>query len=225
MRGEMLGASKNDELMRTNLPQFVEADGFIMMIDPEILEGFYKRMPEDHLNRDYNALSLALTDMRRTINDCITSVIGAIKKPNVIALTKMDLLRRYRDMIGLSLSDCVIAPRFSPVKDTNLYRNYYLPMSRSTRQCVERLSDSFSYYLSTVFERVPYYVSISALGDKVEVSGDKVDNPRNIAPIRIEEPIIHLLMDLNFLPPFNRDLFYQFPEECMKVWKERYAEP
>ena len=225
MRGEMLGASKNDELMRTNLPQFVEADGFIMMIDPEILEGFYKRMPEDHLNRDYNALSLALTDMCHTINDCITSVIGAIKKPNVIALTKMDLLRRYRDMIGLSLSDCVIAPRFSPVKDTNLYRNYYLPMSRSTRQCVERLSDSFSYYLSTVFERVPYYVSISALGDKVEVSGDKVDNPMNIAPIRIEEPIIHLLMDLNFLPPFNRDLFYQFPEECMKVWKERYAEP
>lgn len=225
MRGEMLGAGKNEELMQTNLPQFVEADGFIMMVDPEILEGFYKRLPQDHLNRGYNELSLALSDMRRTINDCITSVIGAIQKPSVIALTKMDLLRRYRDMIGLSLSNCVIAPNFGPAGNTNLYRNYYLPMSRSTRQCVEMLSDSFSYYLSTVFERTPFYVSISALGDKVAVNGKTVDNPRNIAPVRIEDPILHLLMDLNFLPPFYRDLFYQFPEECMKVWKQRFAEP
>ena len=39
MRGEMFNGERNEDLSNINVPQFKESDGFIMMVDPETLEG------------------------------------------------------------------------------------------------------------------------------------------------------------------------------------------
>ena len=70
----------------------------------------------------------------------------------------------------------------------------------------------------------PYYISVSALGAAVKVSGDNLDNFRLIHPIRVEEPLLYLLMRLNFVPPFFRGEFYDAPQRVVNEWGRNFAE-
>ena len=224
MRGEMLHGDHDDDLMDFNLPQFKEANGFIMMVDPETLEGVYNHLPEQYFGgRSIEQLDETLGSMRQTIINCITAEMGCIEKPSVVALAKQDILCRNYQQLGIPLNQTVIAPNFRPVKGTNLKASYYEPMSKSTRACISHLSGSFTSFLETTFKE-PYFVSLSALGSFVNISGNKLDNVAKIRPVRVEEPILKLLMDFNFLPKFCSDEYYADPQGVMNEWGKTFAE-
>ena len=90
MRGEMFNGERNEDLSNINVPQFKESDGFIMMVDPETLEGVYNRLPEQYMNRDIDQLEEAISGMKTSILDCVTGDMGQIQRPSVVALTKTD---------------------------------------------------------------------------------------------------------------------------------------
>ena len=224
MRGEMLHGDHDDDLMDFNLPQFKEANGFIMMVDPETLEGVYNHLPEQYFGgRSIEQLDETLGSMRQTIINCITAEMGCIEKPSVVALAKQDILCRNYQQLGILLNQPVIAPNFRPVKGTNLKASYYEPMSKSTRSCISYLSGSFTSFLETTFKE-PYFVSLSALGSFVNISGNKLDNVAKIRPVRVEEPILKLLMDFNFLPKFCSDEYYADQQGVMNEWGKDFAE-
>ena len=86
MRGEMFNGERNEDLSNINVPQFKESDGFIMMVDPETLEGVYNRLPEQYMNRDIDQLEEAISGMKTSILDCVTGDMGQIQRPSVVAL-------------------------------------------------------------------------------------------------------------------------------------------
>lgn len=220
----MLHGDHDDDLMDFNLPQFKEANGFIMMVDPETLEGVYNHLPEQYFGgRSIEQLDETLGSMRQTIINCITAEMGCIEKPSVVALAKQDILCRNYQQLGIPLNQPVIAPNFRPVKGTNLKASYYEPMSKSTRSCISYLSGSFTSFLETTFKE-PYFVSLSALGSFVNISGNKLDNVAKIRPVRVEEPILKLLMDFNFLPKFCSDEYYADQQGVMNEWGKDFAE-
>jgi len=96
-------------------------------------------------------------------------------------------------------------------------------MNQSTRACIQYLSRGLSNFLDQTFFS-PYYISVSALGAAVKVSGDNLDNFRLIHPIRVEEPLLYLLMRLNFVPPFFRGEFYDAPQRVVNEWGRNFAE-
>lgn len=224
MRGEMLQGERNDDLTDYNVPQFKEASGFIMMVDPETLEGVYNRLPEQYFGgRKIEQLDLTIGSMKEAIMECITAQMGKIRRPSVVALAKEDILLKNYAQLGIPLSQPVIAPNFKPVPNTFLGKTYYEPMNRSTRECIRYLSGSFTTFLDNTFTN-PYFVSISALGSLVQIAGNKIDNFEKIRPVRVEEPLLRLLMDFNFIPPFYREEYYEEPEAVMKTWGKVYAE-
>lgn len=224
MRGEMLQGDHDEDLKDSNLPQFKEANGFIMMVDPETLEGVYNRLPEQYFGgRSIQQLDEILGSMKQTIIDCITADMGRIEKPSVVALAKQDILCRNYQQLGIPIEQPVIAPKFGPVRGTNLKKYYYDPMSQSTRNCISYLSGSFTSFLETTFKE-PYFVSLSALGNIVNIRGNRLDNVAKVHPLRVEEPIIKLLMDFEFLPKFCSDEYYEAPQKVMNEWGRIYAE-
>ena len=96
-------------------------------------------------------------------------------------------------------------------------------MNRSTRECIRYLSGSFTAFLDNTFTN-PYFVSISALGSLVQIAGNKIDNFEKIQPVRVEEPLLKLLMDFNFIPPFYREEYYNDPVAVMETWGKIFAE-
>ena len=72
------------------------------------------------------------------------------------------------------------------IPDSNLEDTYFNPMNQSTRACIQYLSRGLSNFLDQTFFS-PYYISVSALGAAVKVSGDNLDNFRLIHPIRVED--------------------------------------
>lgn len=223
MRGEMFNGERNEDLSNINVPQFKESDGFIMMVDPETLEGVYNRLPEQYMNRDIDQLEEAISGMKTSILDCVTGDMGQIQRPSVVALTKTDLLYKNYQQLGIPLNQPVIAPRFQMIPDSNLEDTYFNPMNQSTRACIQYLSRGLSNFLDQTFFS-PYYISVSALGAAVKVSGDNLDNFRLIHPIRVEEPLLYLLMRLNFVPPFFRGEFYDAPQRVVNEWGRNFAE-
>ena len=223
MRGEMFNGEHNEDLSNINVPQFKESDGFIMMVDPETLEGVYNRLPEQYMNRDINQLEEAISAMKTSILDCVTGDIGQIQKPSVVALTKTDLLYKNHQQLGIPLNQPVIAPAFRVSPNSNLAATYFDPMSQSTRECIQYLSRGLSNFLEQTFF-MPYYISVSALGAGVKVSGDNLDNYQLIHPIRVDEPLIYLLMKLNFVPSFYRGEFFEVPQRVVNEWGENFAE-
>lgn len=224
MRGEMLSGDHNDDLADFNLPQFKEANGFIMLVDPETLEGVYNRLPEQYFGgRKIEQLYRTIDSMKEAIMECITAEMGKINKPSVVALAKQDILLKNCGALAIELSEPAITPNFRPVLGTDLEETYYEPMNRSTRRCIGKLSGSFTTFLDSTFEK-PYYISISALGSKVQIAGNKIDNFEKIQPLRVEEPLLKLLMDFNFIPPFCRNEYYINPRGAMEIWGEKYAE-
>ena len=224
MRGEMLQGDHNDELEDNTVPQFRKADGFIMMVDPETLEGVYTRLPEQNFgDRKVFQLQQILSSMKEVISDYITSDMGTITKPSVVALTKQDILLKNNASLGIPLQQPVIAPQFRMQPGANLWESYFEPMNHSTQGCIQYLSGSFTNFLNNTFQN-PYFVSVSALGSSVQIQGNKIDNYAKINPVRVEEPLIHLLMDMNFIPPFYMDEFYRDPQAVMEIWGENFAE-
>ncbi|MDO4649088.1 MAG: hypothetical protein Q4B26_10600 [Eubacteriales bacterium] len=224
MRGEMLSVQQEDKLMDNNVPQFKEADGFIMMVDPETLEGVYNRLPEQYFGgRNAEGLRRSLSSMREAIMDCITAQIGCINKPSVVALAKQDILRRNYAQLGIPMNQPTIAPNFRPQKGINYYEKYYGPMNMSTRNCITYLSNSFTTFLDTTFKD-PYYVSLSALGSEVQIRGNRIDNWMKIRPLRVEEPLIWLLMDLHVIPPFYAPTYLGNEFQAMEAWGTGFAE-
>lgn len=224
MRGEMLQGEHNDDLTDFNVPQFKEASGFIMMVDPETLEGVYNRLPEQYFGgRKIEQLNMTIGSMKEAIMECITAEMGKIKRPSVVALAKEDILLKNHAQLGIPLSQPVIAPNFRPIPGTYLGKTYYEPMNRSTRECIRYLSGSFTAFLDNTFTN-PYFVSISALGSLVQIAGNKIDNFEKIQPVRVEEPLLKLLMDFNFIPPFYREEYYNDPVAVMETWGKIFAE-
>ena len=140
-----------------------------------------------------------------------------------MAFSKQDIPGRKYHQIGIPLNQPVITPNIRPVKGTNLKASYYEPMSKSTRSCISYLSGSFTSFLETTFKE-PYFVSLSALGSFVNISGNKLDNVAKIRPVRVEEPILKLLMDFNFLPKFCSDEYYADQQGVMNEWGKDFAE-
>lgn len=224
MRGEMLQGGHNEDLEYNTVPQFKKADGFIMMVDPETLEGVYNKLPEQYLGaRDRNQLQQIVSAMKEVISSYITSNIGRIDKPSIVALTKEDILYKYNAQLGIPLDQPVIAPMFKPQAGTNLAEVYYKPMHDSTQECIKYLSGSFTAFLHTIFKN-PYFVSVSALGSEVVIDGNRLDNAAKISPVRVETPLMHLLMDFNFIPPFYREEYYHEPIALLNTWGEYFAE-
>lgn len=224
MRGEMLSGDHNDDLADYNVPQFKEANGFIMMVDPETLEGVYNRLPEQYFGgRKIEQLYGTINSMKEAIMECITAEMGRIQRPSVVALVKQDILFKNYAQLGIPLSQPVIAPNFHPVVGTYLGESYYGPMNRSTRECIRYLSGSFTTFLDSTFKN-PYFVSVSALGNKVQIQGNRIDNFEKIQPLRVEEPLLKLLMDFNFIPPFYREEYFTNPMGVMDMWGKIYAE-
>lgn len=224
MRGEMLQGDHNDDLTDYNVPQFKEANGFIMMVDPETLEGVYNRLPEQYFGgRKIEQLDMTIGSMKEAIMECITAEMGRIDRPSVVALAKEDILLKNYAQLGIPLSQPVIAPNFRPIPNTHLGKTYYEPMDRSTRECIQYLSGSFTKFLDDTFTK-PYFVSLSALGNIVQISGNKIDNFEKIRPVRVEEPLLRLLMEFNFIPPFYREEYYENPMSVMEIWGKIYAE-
>lgn len=56
------------------------------------------------------------------------------------------------------------------------------------------------------------------------MSGDNLDNYQLIHPIRVDEPLIYLLMKLNFVPSFYRGEFFEVPQRVVNEWGENFAE-
>ena len=224
MRGEMLQGDHNDDLLDYNVPQFKEANGFIMMVDPETLEGVYTRLPEQYFGgRKVEQLYRTIDSMKEAIMECITAEMGKIKRPSVVALAKQDILLKNNAQLGIPLTQPVIAPGFRPVLGTHLGQRYYTPMSESTKACIAYLSGSFTTFLNATFDD-PYYVSVSALGSRVQIRGNKIDSCEKISPVRVEEPLLRLLMEFNFIPPFYRDQYFDNPKGVMETWGKIYSE-
>lgn len=51
-----------------------------------------------------------------------------------------------------------------------------------------------------------------------------MDNVAKIRPVRVEEPILKLLMDFNFLPKFCSDEYYADQQGVMNEWGKDFAE-
>lgn len=224
MRGEMLQGGQNDQLTDFNVPQFREADGFIMMVDPETLDTVHTQLPEELFGgRTIEALSQTISSMRETIMDCITAELGKIQKPSVVSLVKQDILYKYHEQLGIPFAQPVIAPKFGPVLGTSLGEKYYEPMKQSTKACIQYLSGSFAFFLEETFEN-PYFVSLSALGREVQIKGNKIDNYQKIQPVRVEEPLLWLLMAFDFVPPFYHEAYFRIPEQVVREWAKNFAE-
>lgn len=224
MRGEMLSDAHKDDLADFNVPQFKEADGFIMLVDPETLDGVYNRLPENTFgSRRIDQLYQTLDSMKEAIGACITSAMGKIDRPSVVALAKQDILLKNYAALRIPLTEPVIAPNFKPVPGTFLGQTYYGALDRSTKKCINHLSGNFTMFLNNTFKN-PYYVSLSALGNQVQIRGDKIDNYEKIQPIRVEEPLLKLLMDFNFLPRFYMPQYYEDPQYVMEGWGKIFAE-
>lgn len=224
MRGEMLQGDHNDDLLDFNVPQFKEANGFIMMVDPETLEGVYNRLPENYFGgRKIEQLNMTISSMKEAIMECITAEMGQIKRPSVVALAKQDILLKNYAQLGIPLSQPVIAPNFRPVAGTSLGEKYYGPMNQSTMQCIRYLSGSFAAFLDHTFYK-PHFVSVSALGSMVQIAGNRIDNFEKIRPVRVEEPLLRLLMDFNFIPPFHREEYFMDSKAVIDTWGRLFAE-
>ena len=224
MRGEMLQGEHNDDLEFNTVPQFKKADGFIMMVDPETLDKVYSRLTDQDLgSRNRAQLGQIISSMKEVISSYITSYIGKIDKPSVVALTKADILYKFNKQLDIPLDQPVVAPGFKMQPGSNLKETYYDPMSRSTEECIKYLSESFAAFLRTTFKD-PYFVSVSALGSEVKISGGRLEDCRKIAPVRVEDPVVHLLMDFQFIPPFYREEFFEDPIAVMNTWGTYFAE-
>ena len=161
--------------------------------------------------------------MKESIMDCITAELGRIQKPSVVSLVKQDILYKYHERLGIPVTQAAIAPGFRPVPGTFLGENYYEPMKKSTRACIQHLSGSFAFFLEETFEN-PHFVSLSALGSEVQIKGNRIDNYQRIKPVRVEEPLLWLLMAFDFVPPFYHEAYFRNPEQVVRVWVEHFAE-
>jgi hypothetical protein len=91
--------------------------------------------------------------------------------------------------------------------------NYFDALDNSARDILKILSNNAHKLISTVFSEV-FFTLVSSLGmTPINIIGHKVDSPALIKPWRVEMPLIHLLMKIGFLPPFDKTKVLPPPEE------------
>lgn len=223
MRGEMWNGENNEMLRKLHLPQFKAADGFLMMVDPLTLDGVFTKLSQQKMQgRTIENVSMNISTMNATILDIVRSEIGIIERPSTVVLTKSDILYNNASALGIGLGQPVIAPRFSPVVGSDFCDTYYNPLSRSTHDCIQYLSSGFADFLRQLFKQ-PYFTSVSALGNLVRIEGNLIDDWRRLNPVRVEEPIIYLLMQLNIIPPFHRHEYFYDAKAALNIWGKVYG--
>lgn len=237
MRGEdfTLGGGEN---LLVRAEQFSKADGFMVVINPRDIPDIGKCLPVNQSkekkqaeNREDNQAEKQ--EKKRKVHANLISSIQQyicpfmpsreITKPSVIMLSQCDLLKRYveslDEMSSLRVkfgSNPVIA-REPKIRYTGTYFNAY---DRGTREML-RMDSGLAGFLNTTFKD-SYYTAVSSLGES-EVENGKVpsvsEGGRGIAPIRVVDPVIHLLMSFGFLPEYTK--MEATPPQAVPVARKR----
>lgn len=197
MRGEDL---RNPNFMRG--AYFRHVDGFLMVTDPTQVGDFSSMMdiPQQE-NSEWKLIAY--------LNNLLFSRMehGHVTKPSVVVLGKSDLIWRYRMALQINESNAVIGNPYRSV-----YRDYFETMDKATREIMWQHADNFFQTLNSGFQS-PVFTSASALG-LVDIEEQKregaesdavrkrIKDPRKIAPVRMEEALMYLLMKIGFFPPY-----------------------
>lgn len=196
MRGEDL---KNPNFMKG--AYFHHVDGYLMVADPTQVGDFSTMMdiPQPE-GSEWNLIAY--------LDDLLFSRMpnGHVSKPSVVVLGKSDLVWRYRMALQIREGNAVIGnPRRS------VYRDYFETMDQDTREIMHQHAGNFLLVLNRGFQS-PVFTSASALGlvkiDEQRNGEEKgsvrkrIEDPRKICPVRMEEALLYLLMNIGFFPPY-----------------------
>ncbi len=231
MRGEDLqGANATMLAMRHEM--YRTSDAFLFIADPQNMPGFFGKVGDQNTSPDVHVR------LKAQIMDHIASQFenNQVRKPTAVAITKVD-----------KLIDNARALRLSPASRTVQYKRaarmrktkeYFTHIDNETKTFMKNLDDNLLQFLSSVFPTATY-TSVASLGshpdiielDELNAETGKpllrVLNPDIMGAIRVEDPLMIILMGLGLLPPYN--LISEDPsrhEENKKVirkWMEGYV--
>lgn len=207
MRGEdfTLGGGAN---LLVRAEPFSKADGFMMVISPLNIPAIsYYLAGEDagtHLS--------AHMDLIGSIRDYICPFMptGKITAPSVVMLSKGDVLIRGREILeerlGLPRGNPALLDDFPHVP--RYTGEYFRGHNRGARQVIG-LDSNLASFLANTFND-PYCTSFSSLGSDSTIESDEESGThkvssfaRGIRPIRVENPILYLLIRFGFLPNYQ----------------------
>lgn len=223
MRGEDM-IQLDGANLRQRGEYFSGADGFLFVVSPLNMDKILAKLPPE-IGKEERKTPHIHEEMRRVVSGALLTHFpyAVIDAPSVVMLSKCDILKLYFREIRLPQYNAVVAKEptyrytggyFETQKDgvSNILKQY-------DWQLFDFLRNSFS---------AAEYTSSSSIGPFATIEDTNQDrvvkNPNRIQPIRIQDPIILLLMRLGFLPKFsgmevdtieaNDHLMKKWVEEC-----------
>ena len=202
MRGEDLSGQANDGKLGNRASLFTRADGFLFVVSPRNLKGIQAKL-ETNPNADFGVHSRVMNNISEEILPKFA--YNVVNKPTVVMLSMSDILSSYRTEIGLSLGNPVIAPSSMRFKYES---NYFNSQRYGTIAILRSYDPAFAQFIRNSFSDLEFTAS-SSLGNGTKLGRDEnnfkyVLNHQMMASIRVEDPIILLLIRLGFLPAFNQ---------------------
>lgn len=221
MRGEDL-VDMDGANLQARGKLFSSADAFMVLVSPLNMPYICNNLPNEEGAVANSAIHQRLM---ANINDYILPNFtnGVINRPTVIMMSKCDVLMNNAQTLMIPPSNAVVAAE-PPIKFTGTYFKSQDGGSQTIMRCDPAL---YSFFLNTFKNK--YFTSFSSLGRNVIIekdeNGDKnIQNPNQIKPIRVIDPIIYILICLGFLPEFNKmevgDRFNQSNVEILSRWIE-----
>lgn len=234
MKGEDLTDAKAEALVMMH-EKYRSSDAFLFMVDPENTPGYFDVAGENQSRPEAHG---KLTNL---VRDHIANQFGSnsVDKPTAIMLTKVDkffTLAKKFPTLGLSRR---ISGTLNPDTTSEMYKSqsYFELIGKETKTLLEEFDNRLYAFLGRTFPNA-IYTNIAALGPAPEIYNEKselrIRNPNIETAIRLEDPLLLLLSQLHFVPPYEtippviqeRPLPGRFDRERRKIeqWNKRARE-
>ena len=223
MRGEDMVQEGGANLM-TRAQFLANADGFLFIVSPLNMNAVLARLPQE-VGRAERQNPTVHQQLTKQISDYLLTFFenGKIDKPCVTMLSKSDYLRKYFQNLGLPPYHPVIAKE----PDFRYTKTYFGSQMQGARQFLNYYDAHLGAFIHNNFLN-NQYTSFSSLGAYAVIreQGEQkfIQNVNALYPSRVVDPMILLLMKLNFLPQFCQmeagTQYVKGNDQLMMDWKE-----
>ena len=219
MKGEDL-TDANATTLAMKHQMYRSSDAFLFIVDPSNMPEYYAKAQYDRPT----APSSAHVVLQQLVQDHVASQFPnqEIRKPSVIAITKADILMRNAHLLGIPASSYTV--QAESTSNMCKEKKYLRTFHREAENLVGHLDPNLKYFLNNAFPNA-FYTTIASLGSKPTIikEGNRlvVRNATIASAIRVEDPLLLLLIKLGFLPPYYNLEMPPPPPEVKARPKER----
>ncbi len=199
MRGEDL-ITQDPSVLTMKGGYFSKADAFMFLVSPMNMPYIRNILPDDDGDStDINVHQTLMSNVSQYILPFFEN--GQIKAPCAVMMSKCDILSKHANTLRIPPHNPVIAAETG----YRYTKTYFLSHDAGTRSIVQCDVPLYNFLRNT-FSR-SYFTSFSSLGENVVVAeddtkGKHIQNAHFLHPIRVVDPVMYLLMSLDFLPPY-----------------------